>query len=54
MKAGFEKVFAAKAHSVKYLIHSLSHSVEIVITIKLVFNLSNEPDLRAVQSFALH
>lgn len=36
LKAQVEKVFTAKAHSVKYLIHSLSHSMEIIITIKLV------------------
>lgn len=52
LKAQVEKVFTAKAHSVKYLIHSLSHSMEIIITIKLGWNLPNEPDFRAVCSFA--
>lgn len=52
LKAQVEKVFTAKAHSVKYLIHSLSHSMEIIITIKLIWNLPNEPDFRAVCSFA--
>lgn len=36
LKAQVEKVFTAKAHSVKYLIHSLSHLMEIIIAIKLV------------------
>jgi len=36
LKAQVEKVFTAKEHSVKYLIHSRSHLMEIIITIKLV------------------